>query len=75
MAYKKHLNNEINHIYERALRVVYNDWNSKFEKFCIKDKTLIFIHYYIFVISNSHGKIDLSPLIIPDIFNFTKNRD
>ena len=38
------LNRKINHIHERAIRLVYNDYESTFEELLQKDKTLKFHH-------------------------------
>ena len=38
------MNRKINHIQERALRIVYNDYISTFDELLIKDKT-VSIHY------------------------------
>ena len=38
------MNRKINHIHERALRIVYNDYISTFDELLIKDKT-VSIHY------------------------------
>ena len=38
------MNNKINHIHERALRLVYQDYSSTFEELLTKDKSLCFHH-------------------------------
>ena len=44
MFHSRKLNNRINHIHERALRLVYKDYTSSFEELLLKDNSLR-IHY------------------------------
>ena len=39
MFHSRSLNNRINHIHERALRIVYKDYYSSFEELLEKDKS------------------------------------
>ena len=39
MFHSRKLNERINHIHERALRIVYKDFNSSFQKLLIKDNS------------------------------------
>ena len=45
MFYSRQTNNKINHLHERALRLVYNDYYSTFEELLEKDGSFT-IHYY-----------------------------
>ena len=40
MFYSRHLNNCINHIHERVLRIIYQDYNSSFKELLRKDTSL-----------------------------------
>ena len=44
MFHSKHMNNRINHLHERALRIAYNDYLSSFQSLLEKDKSVT-IHY------------------------------
>ena len=41
MFYSRRLNNRIDHIHERALKIIYQDYNSSFKELFRKDKTKI----------------------------------
>ena len=41
MFHSRHLNNRIDHIHERALKIIYQDYNSSFKELLRKDKTKI----------------------------------
>ena len=41
------MNRKINHIHERALRVVYNDYISTFDELLIRDKTVSIHHIHL----------------------------
>ena len=41
MFYSRRLNNRIDHIHERALKIIYQDYNSSFKELLRKDKTKI----------------------------------
>ena len=60
------LNNKINHIHERALRLVYQDYSSTFEELLVKDKSLAIEMYKV--------KNDLSPPFMKDIFSETNRK-
>lgn len=64
------LNNKINHIHERALRIVYQDYESTFDDLLIKDKSLRFHHRNIHqvVIEMYKFKQGLSPAFMQDIW-------
>ena len=42
MIHNSGLNNKINHIQERALRIVHNDYDSSFEDLLNKDKSITY---------------------------------
>ena len=68
------LNNKINHIHERALRTVYSDYNSPFNKVLDKDSSFT-IHQRNFqslaieIYQYLHG---LSPAILSEVFKVNK---
>ena len=65
------LNKKINHIHERALRIVYRDYESSFEDLLKKDKSLTFHHRNIHQVAIEMFKIKegLSPPFMKDIFS------
>ena len=67
------MNNKINHIHERALRLVYQDYSSTFEELLTKDKSLCFHHRNILQVAivMYEVKHDLSPPFMKDIFSVT----
>ena len=44
MFHSRHTNNKINRLHERALRIVYNDYESTFEQLLINDKSFCIHH-------------------------------
>ena len=73
MFHSRKLNERINHIHERALRIVYKDFNSSFEELLIEDNSLNIHHRSlqklvteIFKVKNS-----LSPELM-NVFEFTE---
>ena len=58
-------------IHERALRLVYQDYNSTFEELLDKDKSLCFHHRNIHQVAIEMYKVknDLSPPFMKDLFN------
>ena len=70
MNHSRKLNNRINRIHERALRVVYDDNLSSFRDLLIKDKSVT-IHVknlQVLVTEMFKTKLEISPTIINDIF-------
>ena len=65
------MNRKINHIHERALRIVYRDYESSFEDLLKKDKSLTFHQRNIHHVATEMFKVknDLSPPFIKDIFS------
>ena len=70
MFYSRYLNNKINKLQERALRMVYNDQTSTFESLLEKDKSVTIHHRNIHVLATEmyKAKNGLSPPIIRNIF-------
>ena len=65
-----HLNNRINHIHERALRIIYQDYNSSFKELLRKDSSLT-IHQRnlkLLVTEMFKVKIGCAPNMMKDIF-------
>ena len=64
------LNRKINHIHERALRFVYDDYTSTFESLLEKDKSVSIHHRNIHRVAIEMYKVinNLSPGIIQDLF-------
>ena len=63
-------NNPINHLHERALRIVYNDNQSCFENLLRKDRSVSIHHRNIrsFAIEIYKIKNNMSTPIMPDLF-------
>ena len=75
MCHSRNLNNRINNIHLRALRVVYQDKQSSFEELLQKDnsvsvhmKNLQYLATEIFKVKNG-----LSPIIMNEVFSFQEN--
>ena len=70
MFYSRTLNNKINSIHERALRITYNDRKSSFEKLLRKDNTVSIHHRNLQVLATEIFKIknNIAPKIINEIF-------
>ena len=64
------MNRKINHIHERALRLVYNDYLSSFEELLKKDKSISVHHRNIRCLAIEMYKVkhDLSPPFMKEIF-------
>ena len=65
------MNNKINRIHERALRIVYRDYESSFEDLLKKDKSLRFHHRNIHQVAIEMFKVKkgLSPPFMREIFD------
>ena len=70
------MNRKINHIHERALRLVYNDYSSTFEELLRKDKTVCIHHRNIHQVAIEMYKVkyDMSPPFMREIFNHIGQR-
>ena len=66
------LNNKINHIHERALRIVYDGYSSTFEDLLNKYKSVT-IHQRNQQLEVFKVKIGRSPIIMNEILTFLKN--
>ena len=64
------MNRKINHIHERALRLVYNDYKSSFDELLRKDKTISIHHRNIHYLAIEMYKVknNLSPLLMTELF-------
>ena len=69
------MNNKINHIHERALRLVYQDYTSSFDELLKKDNSLTFHHRNIHHVATEMYKVkhDLSPPFMKEIFIHKSN--
>ena len=69
------MNNKINRIHERALRLVYQDYTTTFEDLLKKDKSLSFHHRNIHQVAIEMFKVrqNLSPPFMKELFSFKEN--
>ena len=77
MIHSRGVNNKINHIHERALRIVYHDYSSSFEDLLNKDE-LVTIHQrnlQQLPIEIFKVKIGIAPIILNEIFTFVENNN
>ena len=72
MFYSRKLNERINHIHERAPRIVYKDCNSSFQEFLIEDNSLNINHRNLQKLATKIFKVKnaLSPELMNDVFQF-----
>ena len=75
MIHNRGLNNKINHIHERALRIVYNDYSSTFEDLLNKDKSVTIHQSNLqqLAVEIFKVKIRIALMIMNEIFTFVKN--
>ena len=75
MCHSRTLENRINRIQERALRIVYNDYKSNFKELLERDHSFTFHERNIQYLAIEAYKVKngLSPVIINDVFQFGKN--
>ena len=76
MLHSRKINNRVNSLHERALRVVYRDYNATFSELLSKDKSVT-IHQrnlQLLVTEIFKTKNELNPKIMEEIFTF-KNVD
>ena len=69
------LNNKINRIHERGLRIVYKDYTSSFEELLAKDESVCIHHKNIQRVALNMFKVkyDLCPEIVKEIFTLDAN--
>ena len=69
------MNRKINHIHERALRLVYDDYTSSFSDLLIRDESVCIHHQNIQKLAIEMYKVknSLSPKLICDIFSWNTN--
>ena len=75
MCQNRSLNNKVNHIHERALRIVYQDFQSSFSALLVKDNSFT-IHQknlQLLAIETFKVKMNTSLEIMNKIFYFSKN--
>ena len=75
MFHSRKLNNKINKLHERCLRIVYSDNTSSFEELLEIDNSLSVHYQNIQVLATELYKIvnGLSPVIVKEVFPFTVN--
>jgi hypothetical protein len=69
------MNDKINHIHERALRLVYQDYTTTFDDLLKKDNSLAFHHRNIHQVAIEMFKVkhDLSPPFMKEVFTYIGN--
>ena len=75
MFHNRSLNNKINRLHERCLRIIYNDKHSNFEELLVKDNS-VFMHHnniHILAIEMYKAANGISPKIMNDIFKLREN--
>ena len=72
MNHSRNLNNKINRLHERCLRMIYNDNKSSFQELLERDKSVTIHHHNIQTFATELYKIrnNLSPLLMKEIFPF-----
>ena len=75
MFHSRKLNNWINHIHERALGLVYNDYTSSSDELVLKDNSFRIHHHNLQKVTFEivKLKLGLAPEIIKDVFSIIKN--
>ena len=75
MTHNRGLNNKTNHIQERTLRIVYDDYSSSFEDLLNKDKSVTIHQRNLqqLAIKIFEIKIGIAPIIMNEIFTFVKS--
>ena len=73
MFHSRKLNGRINHIHERALRIIYKDYNSSFQELLIEDKSLNIHHRNLQKLVTEIFKVKngLSPELMNDAYRKT----
>ena len=75
MFHNRSLNNKINRLHERCLRIIYNDKHSNFEELLVKDNSVFMHHNNIHTLAIEMYKAanGISPKIMNDIFKLREN--
>ena len=75
MMHNRALDNKINHLHERALRIVYDDYSSSFEDLLNKDKSVTIHQRNLqqLPIEIFKVKTGIAPIIMNGIFSFVEN--
>ena len=75
MLHSRTMNNKINHLHERSLRILYSDQSSTFEELLERDKTFSIHHKNVQSLAIEIYKFvnDLSPEIMDSVFNLKQN--
>ena len=75
MCHSRSLNNKVNHIHERALGIVYQDFQLGFSDLFVKDNSFTIHQKNLQLLATEIFKVkmNMSPEIINDIFDFSKN--
>ena len=76
MFHSRKLNNRINNIHERALRIVYRDYESTFQQLLQQNKSVSIYQRSLQILATEifKTKNDLNPVIMEDVFNFKNLR-
>ena len=74
MFHSRSLNNKINRLHERCLRIIYNDKRSSFEELLVKDNSVSVHHNNIHTLAIEMYKVvnGISPEIMNDVFKVMK---
>ena len=69
------MNRKINHVHERAPRLVYRDYNSTFEELLIHDKSVCINHRNIHQVAIEMYKVknNLSPPLMNELFEYNNS--
>ena len=72
MFHSRKLDERINHTHEKALRMVYKDFNLSFQELLIEDKSLKIHYRNLKKLATEIFKVksDLSPELMNDVFEF-----
>ena len=75
MFYNRSLNNKINRLHERCLRIIYIGKHSNFEEVLVKDSSVSIRHNNIHTLAIEMYKVanGMSPDIMNDIFKLREN--
>ena len=73
--FSRRLNSRINHIHERGLRIIYEDYTSSFAELLKRNNSVLVHHRNIQLVALEMFKVKngLSPKIMKDIFQFNTN--